>query len=169
MSVHDRSWRVIPLLAALIAAPAAARAQGAARADSLGWLAGCWQLSVGTRVVDEQWMAPRGGEMLGMSRTVAAGATREYEFLRIYARGDTLIYAARPSGQPPAEFRATTVSAREVAFENPQHDFPQRVGYRLQPPDSLVAYIEGTAGGKRRVVSYPYRRVECPAQEALKD
>src|SRR5215212_3312748 len=131
MNVHDRCWPTIPALLLPLLLAATAGAQGAAPADSLGWLAGCWQLAGGTRVVDEQWMAPRGGEMLGMSRTVSGGATREYEFLRIYARGDTLIYAARPAGQPPAEFRATKISATEAIFENPQHDFPQTIGYRL--------------------------------------
>jgi hypothetical protein len=165
------AFRHLLLVALCVALPAAAAgAQGSAAAapaaptapaDSLRWLAGCWRLSGARSVVEEQWMAPRGGEMLGVSRTVAGGAVREFEFLRIYARGDTLVYAARPSRQPPAEFRATTLSAGEVLFENPQHDFPQKVGYRLQPPDSLIARIEGTTGGRHRVVSFPYRRVQC--------
>lgn len=43
------------------------------------------------------------------------------------------------------------------------HDFPQRVGYRLVSPDSLVAYIEGSVpgAGRTRRVEFPYRRAPC--------
>ena len=41
--------------------------------SQLGWLAGNWRLERNGRVVDEQWMAPAGGVMLGMSRTVIPG------------------------------------------------------------------------------------------------
>ena len=48
-----------------------------------------------------------------------------------------------------------------VLFENPQHDFPQRVGYRSSGPDTMLAWIEGTAKGKSRKLEFPYRRVPC--------
>ena len=49
-------------------------------------------------------MAPRGGSMLGMSRTVIGGKTVEYEFLRIALVDGTLAYVAKPSGQAEAPF-----------------------------------------------------------------
>jgi hypothetical protein len=45
-------------------------------------------------------------------------------------------------------------------FENPQHDFPQRVGYR-RDGDTMLAWVEGMASGKPRRVEFPYRRVAC--------
>jgi hypothetical protein len=47
-----------------------------------------------------------------------------------------------------------------VIFENQAHDYPQRVGYKREG-DSLLAWIDGTAGGKSRRVDFPYRRVAC--------
>ena len=38
--------------------------------EKLSWLAGCWEQKDAQRHVEEQWMAPRGGTMLGMGRTV---------------------------------------------------------------------------------------------------
>ena len=109
-------------------------------------------------------MAPRGGAMLGVSRTVRDGAVVEYEFLRIVAAGDTLVYDALPSGQSRTEFRALPAGdGAEVVFANPAHDFPQRVAYRRVGADSIVARIEGTRGGQARTVSFPFRRVSCPA------
>jgi hypothetical protein len=46
-------------------------------------------------------------------------------------------------------------------FENPGHEFPQRIGYRRQGP-SLQAWIEGTKDRQARRVEFPYRRAACP-------
>ena len=149
---------------------ASALAQGskesAARpASSLGWLAGCWERRSGERLIEEQWMAPRAGMLLGVGRTTLGDSVVEYESVRIYEAGDTLVYAARPSGQEPAEFRAPPRAFADgvVTFENLAHDFPQRVIYRRAGPDSLVARVEGMRRGVLRGVDIPYRRVPCPA------
>jgi hypothetical protein len=130
--------------------------------DKLGWLAGCWQQARPNGLVEEQWMSPRGGAMLGMSRTVRADKVSEYEHLRIYAAGDTLVYDAQPSGQARTQFKTVTASADEIIFANPQHDFPQRVAYKRVGKDSLVARIEGSMNGQNRVIPFPYKRVACP-------
>ena len=109
-------------------------------------------------------MAPRGGAMLGMSRTVRGDAMAQYEFVVLREENGRLVYQAHPSGQPSAVFTLKEVTARSVLFENLQHDFPQRVGYRLQPPGSLVAWIDGILNGKARRVEFPYRKAECPGQ-----
>ena len=159
---------LLPSLAvALAVAPAAAAAQApatsAARPTSaLAWMAGCWQRRAGTRLVEEQWMAPRGGLMLGASRTTRGDTLVEYEALRIEEAGDTLVYVASPSRQATTRFRAAGVRGDTVRFEDPTHDFPQRVGYVRRGADSLVAWIEGTQNGHPRRVEFPYARVECP-------
>lgn len=148
----------------LVSLPRDAHAQRAP-VDTLHWLSGCWRLSSPRTTVDEQWMTPNGGVILGMSRTVRGDAVREYEFLRIYASGDTLVYAAMPSGQQPAEFRAPprSVSPSEIVFENPAHDFPQRIRYRRASGDSLIATVEGDREGKRPPFVLGYRKVACGA------
>jgi hypothetical protein len=130
--------------------------------NTLSWLAGCWQQEGATRTVDEVWMPPLGDGMLGMSRTVSKGKIVEHEFLQIRVQNGRLVYIAQPSGQPEATFTASTASAREVMFENPAHDFPQRILYRLQPDGSIAARIEGTANGKARGVDFRLARVRCP-------
>jgi Domain of unknown function (DUF6265) len=136
---------------------------GAASADvtRLSWLTGCWALSSGDRVVEEQWMAPRGNTMLGMGRTVRDEKLIEYEVIVIRQEGDHLAYDAHPSGQPPAVFLSHDVTSTSVVFENPGHDFPQRIGYERSGDDALLAWIEGASSGKTRRVEFPYRRARC--------
>lgn len=95
--------------------------------------------------------------LLGTGKTVRNGAVSEYEFTRIFARGDTLVYAAQPSGQAPAEFRATGSPRDSVVFRNPDHDFPQFVAYRPIGRDSLLAWI----GAGTRRIEFRYARMSC--------
>lgn len=124
----------------------------------LGWMAGCWTRALPDGVNEEQWMRPLGGSLLGMSRTVRGGRTSEFEFLRIAEVDGALAYVARPSGQAEAIFRMTSLTEREVVFENPRHDFPQRIIYRRNGDAALTARIEGTMNGQQRGVDFPYTR-----------
>lgn len=100
--------------------------------------------------------------MLGISRTVANGKTVEFEFTQIRqeASGE-IFFIAKPSGQPEATFKMIKGSANEVVFENPQHDFPQRVIYRRQGDDRLLGRIEGVGKGKEKSVDFPMTRARC--------
>lgn len=130
--------------------------------NDLGWLSGCWEATRHGREINEQWMKPAGQTMLGMGRTVADGKTREYEFLQIREEQDGAIYyVAKPSGQPEGSFKLIKLQNREATFENPEHDFPQRIIYRLQPDGSLFARIEGTFKGQQRGIDYPMKRGRC--------
>jgi hypothetical protein len=146
--------------AVLMAATAGAQGDGLGRA---AWLAGCWELRTPSRVVLEMWMPPTGDLMLGGSRTVVAGGTaREFEHLRLQARGDTIVYTALPSGQRETDFRSTLVASDTIVFENPAHDFPRKIIYRRVTADSIVARVEGPGpNNTTRGINFPYRRVSC--------
>jgi len=128
----------------------------------LAWLAGSWRMEKGGRVVDEQWMAPAAGVMLGMGRTIAKGKELEHEFLQIReGPGGTLFYVAQPSGQKEAAFQLKSLTDAEVVFENPDHDFPQTVSYALQPDGSLLAALEGPGpDGEAKRLEFSYQRVQ---------
>jgi hypothetical protein len=149
------------MLASLIAmALAATPAAAPSDIDKLGFIAGCWTMvrPNGTKI-DEQWFAPSGGAMVGMSRSVRDGKLREYEFMRILPAADgKLQYVAIPSGQAEAAFPMKEIADGTVTFENPAHDFPQRILYRLIDKDTLVARIEGSVGGQARSADFPYKR-----------
>ena len=134
----------------------------AAAAADLHWLAGCWAIQGGESGSEEHWLAPAGGALLGVSRTVRSGRTIEYEFMRIEESDPgQLTFIAHPSGQPEATFRLLRLAASEVVFENNAHDFPQRITYRLGK-GSLVARIEGAQEGENRSVDFPMDPIPCP-------
>ncbi len=100
--------------------------------------------------------------MLGMSRTVSGGKTVAFEYLRIIEEENGWIsLIASPSGQETARFRMVSMSANDVVFENPEHDFPQRIIYRLTDDGKLLGRIEGVVDGTERVADFPMTRTNC--------
>ncbi len=129
--------------------------------DRVGWLAGCLEMRKGDLVVEEHRMRARGASMLGMSRTTSSKGLVEYELTLVREQDGRLTYEAHPSGQPTAVFTAIAVSDDSVVFSNPQHDYPQVVGYRRAGADSVIAWIDGMSRGKQRRMEFPYRRATC--------
>ena len=116
--------------------------------DSLSWIAGSWNGASGGVEMEEHWTAPKGNSMIGIHRDVAKGRTASFEFLRIEQQGDRIVYLSMPNGRSPATpFPLKEVSGTRVVFENPAHDFPQRIIYWKEGSD-LRARIEGTMNGK---------------------
>jgi Domain of unknown function (DUF6265) len=152
-----RRMRLIGLLAAVLGGGGfavlgiAGEVPQTAAVDDLAWLAGCWaQVGDGERI-EECWLAPRGGMMLGVGRTLRDDGRTAFEFLRIAADEDgTVTYFASPGGKPPTPFRLTSRGPRQAVFENPEHDFPQRLVYRLDDDGVLRVRVEAVTGGETR-------------------
>jgi hypothetical protein len=155
--------RGIPVILLVLGLASPSGAQSALRITSVGWLTGCLEMRRGSRVVEEQRMPERAGTMIGMGRSVGARGLDDYELTVIQQDGDRLLYVAHPRRQPVATFVAIAATADSVLFENPEHDYPQRVGYRRIGTDSVLAWIDGVNNGKQQRVEFPYRRVPCPA------
>jgi hypothetical protein len=109
--------------------------------EDLSWMAGHWTGSSDGWQIEEIWLAPGGGVMLGMHRD-AKGEKASFEFLRIAQTAEGIVYLAQPGGRPPTPFKLTEATATRAVFENPKHDFPQRILYTLRD-GQLCARVEG--------------------------
>lgn len=96
--------------------------------------------------------------MLGTSRTVEHGKTVAFEFMELrYLPDGKLAFIAHPSNQSTTIFPVLHISDSEAVFENPEHDFPQRVAYAREGASTIRARIEGVRKGALRVVEFPMR------------
>lgn len=126
------------------------------------WLAGCWAAEGAETGSGEYWLEPAGDMMLGIGRTVREGRTVDHEFLSLHVDADgRLVYTARPARQAETAFVAVTVTPDSAVFENPDHDFPQRIDYRLLPDGQLQVRIDGNRDGDYRAVDFAFQRVDC--------
>jgi len=136
---------LFPGAAALLAAAAPSLA---ATADDLAWMTGEWTAEHDGSWTEERWSSAQGGMLLGTSRTVAGGKVREFEFLRVQPDKDgALAYIAQPGGATPTTFRLAQHDAASATFENPAHDFPQRIRY-VRDGTALTATISMLDGSK---------------------
>ncbi|MFZ1699985.1 MAG: DUF6265 family protein [Pyrinomonadaceae bacterium] len=131
-------------------------------ATALSWMSGCWETTGTGLATTERWGKATDNLLIGTSQTVRGTKSVAFEFLRVINNGNGLIYVAQPSSaKESTSFPAVRMSANEVVFENPTHDFPQRVIYRLDKPDSLFARIEGKQGEKEMGIDFPMKKVPC--------
>ena len=125
---------------------------------NLDWLAGHWCGGEGERRIDEVWLPQSGGILLGMSRTVRGTQVESVEFMRIVADGDGYAFHVQPNGVPATVFTMTYRDAASIRFENPAHDFPNRIEYR-RSGDRLDAAIAGPGrDGTTKTIPFAYRR-----------
>ena len=135
-------------------------AQNNPEIKKLQWISGCWK-SEGNIQTEEHWTRLEGQSMLGMGRTIANGKTVFHEFLQIRDRADGIFYIAQPNGGTAVSFKLVKINDNEVIFENPQHDFPQRITYQRVIDGSLIAVIEGEEKGKPKRVEFAMKHVRC--------
>jgi hypothetical protein len=138
--------------------------QAAKDVSDLGWMAGHWAGAIGRAQGEEHWIAPKAGTMLGVSRTIVKDRTVAFEFLRIERRADGIYYVAQPGGRAPTDFKLTKSTNTLAVFENPKHDHPKVITYRLDDAKSLVAIIEGDEGGQHKRQEFRFNRIADPAR-----
>lgn len=149
----------ISLLAALslLTAPVLGADPPAVTVDHLGWLAGSWVERKDSGTVQEHWIGPKGGMLVGVNLTQRGNAKpASFEFLRISNTTDGVSYFASPSGKPPVEFKLKEIAGKRVVFENREHDFPQRIVYWRTDDGAMNAQIEGELNGKARRISWRF-------------
>ena len=112
----------------------------------LAWLAGSWRATLSNgEITEETWTLPSGRTMLGVARSVRKDVTSNYEYSRIEARGDQVVFIARPKGQAETEFVLVTSDSKQATFENLAHDWPKRIHYE-RTTKGLEVRVDGAAG-----------------------
>jgi len=137
----------------------------------LAWLAGCWKGSVNQRDFREQWLPFEGGTLVGAGQQVMKGKMQDYEYLRIEARFDGVVFSQFGADRKETSFRleSTTTDGNDTifTFANTASTFPARLVYRRGADGWLYETIEGGVGGKDKRVIYPMRRVDCETGELI--
>ena len=126
--------------------------------EKLSWIAGNWTGSAGRAAIEETWLPPAGGAMIGVGRTIAGPRMVAFEFLRIVQKDGETYYIAQPEGRPPTEFKLTTATDTKAVFENPRHDHPKIITYEKDAEGNLLATIEGDERGQHKKQQFRFRR-----------
>lgn len=142
------------VLAALASAPVSSQ-----ELSSLAWMAGSWVERKDGVETEEHWLAPKGGMMVAMNRTVRANGRTSFELLRIEMREGKPVYLAQPGGRPVTEFRTAEHAAQKIVFENPEKEFPRRISY-WRDGEALIARTEGRIRGEPFAEQWRFERLK---------
>jgi hypothetical protein len=150
----------------LITSAYTSQAQSSAKYNELkkaAWLLGSWQQESAKGFTTETWKKLNDSTYQGKSYELNGKDTVSSETIRLEQHGGNLYYVPTVKNQndgKPVTFTMVKSSAGSLLFENPTHDFPQKIGYTKINKDSLLAEISGVAKGKLRVIKFPMGRVK---------
>jgi hypothetical protein len=157
-----RSFGFAIIAAVLMAAPAVAEHDSPF--VQMSFLKGDWIEVNKGRTVEEHWIGPIGNTMAGVTITYSdqKDATASLEFASVEMRDGKIVFIARVGDQPPVVFPLKESDNGYAVFENPAHDFPQRVIYTYGgDADTLDARIEGNIDGKAQSMEWHYTRMKA--------
>lgn len=126
------------------------------------WLSGRWEGVAPGVKFGESWETLNDSVLSGKGFFVVGADTVSSETLRLVAEGENLFYEPTVKNQNDGKavrFKLTSQTENSLVFENPAHDFPQKISYLLLGPDSLQAEISGVQEGKARSEQFPMHRV----------
>ncbi|MCX8475079.1 MAG: DUF6265 family protein [Sphingomonas sp.] len=130
------------------------------------WMSGCWEQRSGDRWTEECWMPPRGGIMLGNSRSGTGERVSEWETMQIVLNQENgdgpvvrMAFLAAPRGGDRTMFAWSPGDLPGVAFFNAAHDYPQRIRY-WREGERLMAETSLADGSKPRRWTYQRMTVQ---------
>jgi hypothetical protein len=83
------------------------------------------------------------------------------EAILLAEMGGEIFYVPKTSDNPlPVAFKRTSSNANEIVFENPKHDFPQKIHYKRNADGSVTAVVSGAMNGQPRQIEFKYTKAQ---------
>ena len=123
-------------------------------------LEGTWKMNTKRGAVCEEWKRMNKNYLQSKGYMVKGKDTIISERIALTNSKEGIFYTStveEQNNKQPIAFKMTGSENNIFVFENPRHDFPKRIVYKLITADSLHAYIDdGTETGKRQ--NFYYKR-----------
>lgn len=83
-----------------------------------------------------------------------------FETVELVLRNDSAFYVVHAADNAlPISFASVELKEGLMAFENPKHDFPQRIRYEKRGADSLYAEVSGPYEGQEARQAFPMKKI----------
>ncbi len=117
-------------------------------------LEGVWKMNTKRGAVCEEWKKVDKNYLQNKGYMIKGKDTIINERVALTNSKEGIFYTSTVEDQnnkKPIAFKMTKAENNVFVFENPQHDFPKRIVYKLVTADSLHAYVDdGTETGKKQ-------------------
>jgi hypothetical protein len=126
------------------------------QAKEFAWLAGTWKIK--NENTYEVWKTASDQKtMEGVSYQINGTDTLVTERIKIIGEKKAFYFVPDVAGdQPEINFKITRFDDTAFTAENPKHDFPKIIRYKIIPPNKLMAQIEGHG----KMIPFDFQRVE---------
>ena len=127
------------------------------------WLLVNWESKSVEGNLTENWKKVNDSTFQAESYFIKEKDTLHFESITLQQKGEELTYSAAVKGQnndKPVAFKLTTATEKQMIFENPKHDYPQKISYTQITPDSLVAKISGVQQGKPSSEQFSMKKIK---------
>jgi len=126
------------------------------------WLLGEWEKSDSLGILKETWINKDDSTFVGQSYYIQNKKdTLHDEQIELVQDGYHLIYKTTVKGEnndASISFQMTKDEDSLLVFENPKHDYPQKIQYKLLKDRSLIAIVSGKQNGKNSSENYTMTR-----------
>ena len=130
--------------------------------EKMNWLLGNWENEMPEGVLTETWTKENDSTFSGTTYFIINKKdTVHSEAIILSQLNDELVYRPTVKGQnndEPVDFKLSSESENSFSFENPKHDYPQKIVYKKVNENSLVATISGIQQGKESSESYTMKK-----------
>ncbi len=123
---------------------------------------GTWVMQTKKGTLCEEWKKAHNTLLTSRAYKTEGADTIMTERVQLSMRGAEVYYTSTVADEnegKPVPFKLVSANGNEFIFSNPEHEFPQRIGYHLVSKDSLHAWIDGKYNGKEIKRDFYYRRV----------
>jgi hypothetical protein len=127
--------------------------------EKADWFLGRWENKTPEGTFSEEWKIENDSLYIGKSYFINNNDTLFAETVRLEQRKNDLFYIVSIPNQnedQPVAFKLTSSTIDYLVFENPEHDFPKKITYKLVTKDSLYAEISGD--GKSQ--GFPFTKIK---------
>ncbi|MDL2141939.1 DUF6265 family protein [Flavobacterium tructae] len=141
-------------LSVLLIAAVSCQKKDSAEKDKIkvaDWLIGNWENKSPEGILTENWQKLNDSTFSAASYFIKEKDTIHLENIVLSQKEETLTYFATVKGQnddKPVAFQSTAESDKQLVFENPKHDYPQKITYTKGANNTLTAEISGSLNGK---------------------
>jgi hypothetical protein len=132
--------------------------------EKANWMLGEWEKTDSLGTLREIWERLDDSTFIGLSYYIQNEKdTLHNEQVELMQNGDHLIYTATIKGEnndSPIPFQMTKDEDSLLVFENPKHEYPQKIQYKLIKNRSIVATISGKQNGKNSAENYSLKQIK---------
>jgi len=125
------------------------------------WLIGKWENNSAIGNLSETWTKVNDSIYEGESFFIKGKDTLHFEKIQMKQKGEDLFYIATIKGQnkdKAVTFKHNDTIKKQLVFENPKHDFPQKISYSQITKDSIIIQISGIQQGKASSERYSMKK-----------